>query len=121
MLNASALFLVSVTVITLVGATAGELEKEVAQAQTVTIVQEQKTVEKQGQILGLIHAAIVACGEGDLYCAGPDGGGGTTGATSNCLVSSFAANGTSYTQSPVAVSVSESTGMAQATVTWESS
>jgi len=120
MLNASALFLVSVTVITLVGATAGELEKEVAQAQTVTIVQTQKPVEKQGKVLGLMYAAIVACGENDLDCTS-SGGGGSTGATSSCLVSSFAANGTSYTQSPVAVSVSESTGMAQATLTWESS
>lgn len=120
MLNASALFLVSVTAITLVGATAGELEKEVAQAQTVTIVQAQKTVEKQGQVLGLMHAAIVACDENDPSCAS-SGGGTTTGTTSSCLVSSFTANGTSYTQSPVAVSVSEQVGMAQATLTWESS
>ena len=121
MLNASALFLVSVTAITLVGATVGELEKEVAQAQTITISQTQKTVEKQGQVLGLMHAsAVVACTEGDIDCAS-SGGGSTTGSTSSCLVSSFTANGTSYTQSPVAVSVSEQVGMAQATLTWESS
>jgi len=126
MLNASALFLVSVTAITLVGATVGELEKEVAQAQTVTISQTQTTVEKQGQVLGLMHAfsTAIGCSDSDPSCTNPGGSGTGTpsaGTTSSCLVSSFAANGTSYTQSPVSVSVSAQVGMAQATLTWESS
>ncbi|MHB8871783.1 MAG: hypothetical protein ACYC5G_04985 [Candidatus Doudnabacteria bacterium] len=116
MLGVSALFLVSLTAVSLVSATAGELEREVAQSQTRTIYT-QKTVEKQGKVLGLMHAALVACGTNDPGCIDSGGGGGSTATPSSCVITSFEADGKSYTQSPVSISVS-GTGLANATFTW---
>ncbi|MEK7075361.1 MAG: hypothetical protein AAB948_00995 [Patescibacteria group bacterium] len=119
MLGVSTLFLVSLTAVTLVSATAGELEREVVQSQTRTI-HTQKTVEKQGQVLGLVRAALVACDANDLGCIDSgDSGGSTTATTSNCVITLFEVDGKPYLESPVGVSVGE-TGLATATFTWNS-